>query len=119
MQDFRNSKSWQKAHELTLLVYQLTIDFPQSEVFGLRTQIRRTCVDIPAKIAEGCGSPNDTEFIRNLQTAFAYTCRLEYYFLLANDLDMLKEDSFQQLTNELIEVKKMLSSFISKLKTKN
>lgn len=55
MQDFRNVKVWEKAHNLTLLVYQLTMNFPREELFGLRTQLRKTCVEIPAYIAEGCG----------------------------------------------------------------
>jgi hypothetical protein len=29
MQDFRNLQVWQKAHELTLMVYDLTQDFPK------------------------------------------------------------------------------------------
>lgn len=116
MQNFRNVKVWQKAHELTLLTYQLTFDFPREETFGLRTQIRRTCVDIPAKIAEGCGSANDAEFARHLQTAFGYASRLEYYFLLARDLELLTQDGYEQLNNELIEIKKMLSNFTNRLK---
>lgn len=44
MQDFRKVKVWEKAHNLTLLVYQLTMNFPREELFGLRTQLRKTCV---------------------------------------------------------------------------
>jgi len=53
MQNFRNLKVWQKAHDLALLVYRLTADFPREETFGLRHSLRKTAVDIPALIAEG------------------------------------------------------------------
>ena len=35
MQDFRNLKVWQKAHELALMAYRLTANFPREETFGL------------------------------------------------------------------------------------
>jgi len=53
MQDFHNLLVWQKAHQLALLTYKLTADFPRDEMFGLRTSLRRVSVDIPAYIAEG------------------------------------------------------------------
>jgi len=46
MQNFRNLLVWQKAHELVLAIYERTADFPKDELFGLRTQLRKTAVDI-------------------------------------------------------------------------
>ena len=55
MKDFRELKVWQKAHELTLAVYQLTASFPREELYGLNAQIRRAGSSIAANLAEGCG----------------------------------------------------------------
>jgi four helix bundle protein len=55
MKDFRNLKVWEKAHQLTLSIYQSTISFPRDEQYGLTSQIRRAAVSIPANIAEGAG----------------------------------------------------------------
>ncbi len=66
VQDFRNLKVWQKAHDLTLLIYKLNFDFPREELFGWRNSLRKTCVDIPAFVAEGCGKPTDAEFAKSL-----------------------------------------------------
>ncbi len=46
---------WQKAHEAVLLVYELTGAFPESERFGLTSQMRRAAVSITSNIAEGFG----------------------------------------------------------------
>jgi len=116
MQDFRKLKVWEKAHNLTLLVYQLTMNFPKEELFGLRTQLRKTCVEIPAYIAEGCGKPNDAEFARCLHIALSFANRLEYYVLLAFDLEMFAEENYSQINSELIEVKKMLNTFSQRLR---
>jgi len=55
MQDFRNLKVWQRAHEFALLTYRITSNFPKDEVFGLRHLKRKFATDIPALIAEGGG----------------------------------------------------------------
>lgn len=55
MKDFRQLKLWEKAHYLTLKVYQLSRDFPKDEVYGLTSQLRRASVSIAANLAEGCG----------------------------------------------------------------
>ena len=41
MKDFNELKVWQKAHELTLAVYQSTTDFPREELYGLTSQVCR------------------------------------------------------------------------------
>jgi four helix bundle protein len=115
MQDFKNLKIWLKAHELALLTYRLTADFPRDEVFGLRNSLRRTSIDIPAFIAEGCAKPNNSEFGRVISAAIAVANRLEYFALIAFDLKMLNENDHLHLTADIVEVRKMLSGFSKKL----
>lgn len=117
MQDFRNLQVWKKAHELALLTYRLTADFPRDEVFGLRHSMRKASVDIPASIAEGCGKPNDVEFSRSLSAALGIANRLEYYSLMARDLEMLTPENHEFHANETIEVKKMINGFNRTLKS--
>lgn len=53
IKSFKELKVWQKAHELTLLVYKLTSKFPPEEKFGLSGQMRRAAISIASNIAEG------------------------------------------------------------------
>ena len=115
MQDFRNLKVWQRAHELALLVYRITADFPKDEVFGLRHSLRKSAIDIPALIAEGCGKPNDTELSRSISAAVAVAYRLEYQILMAKDLEFINAEVHNSLETELTEVKKMLNGFNRRL----
>lgn len=116
MQDFKRLKVWERAHALTLAVYGITREFPVSERYGLRDQVRRCSVSIPANIAEGCGAQGDAEFARYLGIARASAGELEYHLILARDLDYIQTENFDRLSQETIEVQKMLVGFIRKLR---
>ena len=92
MKDFRELKVWEKAHQLTLSVYQVSHRFPKEELYGLTSQIRRASASIPANIAEGCGKCGDAELARYLQIAMGSSSELEYHLLLARDLGYLSAD---------------------------
>lgn len=77
---------WEKSHRLTLAVYKTTSIFPDSERYGLTSQLRRSSGFIPANIAEGCGRNGNHDFARFMQIAMGSACELEYHLLLARDL---------------------------------
>ena len=81
MKDFRELKVWQKAHRLTLDVSRATSTFPKDALYGLTSQVRRSCVSIPANLAEGCGRRGDAELARSVQMAMGSASEVEYHFL--------------------------------------
>jgi four helix bundle protein len=115
VQDFKNLKVWEKAHRLTLEVYQATGAFPNHETFGLRSQIRRAMIAIPGNLAEGCGRGSDADFKRFVQMAMGSACEVEYFLLLARDLTYLPGSDHTRLTNDVAEVKRMLAGLLSTL----
>lgn len=117
MKDFRTLTVWQKSHLLTVAVYQATKCFPKEEMYGLTSQIRRSCASIPANIAEGCGRGGDPEFGRFLQIAMGSASELEYHLLLANELKYLDSKDHDILDGQVTEVKRMLTSLVQKTKT--
>lgn len=116
MKDFKNLQVWERSHLLTLSIYDATTPFPKEELFGLTGQIRRATASIPTNIAEGCGRSTDQDFARFLQIAFGSACEVEYQLILARDLKYLSEDVFLNVTGELLTIKKMLASLISKVR---
>ena len=117
MKDFRTLKVWEKAHTLTLAIYKATEKFPKHELYALTNQIQRAAVSVPTNIAEGCGKDSDAELKRYFVIAMGSSSELEYLLLLARDLKYLPEDRHQILNRDLTEVRRMLNSFIQKLKT--
>jgi len=115
MKDFRQLSVWQKSHELTLAIYELTRSLPREEMYGLTAQIRRACSSIPANLAEGCGKDGDAELARYCSIARGSASDLEYHLLLARDLKMIKADDYAQISERVIELKRMLTGLIQKL----
>lgn len=116
MKDFRNLTVWQKAHQLTLAVYSVTQQFPSDERYGLTSQIRRAATSIPTNIAEGCGYGSDAELKRFLQIAMGSASEVDYQLLLARDLKFISPQDYQPLAQQIDEIKRMLATFIKKLR---
>lgn len=115
MTDFREIKEWEKAHELTVDVYEVTKSFPEEELLGLTQQIRLACAAIPIKIAQGCDRHDRQEQLKFLELAKDAAIEVEYYLLLCYELEMLETFDYDRLVSAVVEVKELLECFIEKL----
>jgi len=116
MKAFHDLLVWQKSHALTLADYGDTVGLPKHDWYGLTSQIRRASASIPANIAEGCGRGGNGELGRFLQIAMGSASELEYHLHLAHDLEYMSFDSYRELNQQTIEVKRMLAALIQKVK---
>jgi four helix bundle protein len=116
VKDFRDLTVWQKAHQLTLAVYRATAGFPREELYGLTSQLRRSCASIPANLAEGCGRNGDAELARFCSIAMGSASELEYHLLLARDLKLIKPKDHEDLALRTTELKRMLAGLLQTLK---
>jgi len=114
MQDYRNLRVWQKAHQLTLAADAVSPYLKVPEAWPLRDQLLRAAISIPSNIAEGAGRGSDPDFRRFLWHSLGSTNELEYD-LLARDLTFLLPQSHATLTEQLQEVRRMLSGLIQSL----
>lgn len=119
MRSFRTLNVWHKAHTLTLDVYRQTAGFPRDEIYGLTSQLRRASASIAANIAEGCGRSSQADFARFLSIALGSASETEYHLLLAHDLGFLSDEQYPQLNAMVIDVKRMLSTLITRLQSLN
>ncbi len=120
MREFQSLEFWKKSHSLTLEIYDMTSkNFPQNELFGLTSQIRRAAASIPTNIAEGCGRRTKTDFAHFIQIAVGSASEVEYELILAKDLNYIDENTWKKLSNDITEIRKMMYSFIQKLTAHN
>ncbi len=112
---YRELIVWQKAIVLATLVYEITKIFPQSELYGLTSQIRRAAFSIPSNIAEGFCRGGRPEFRHFSHIAFGSGAELETELLIARNIKILQEKDYQDIIVKLEEIMKMLNKMISNL----
>ena len=113
---FKDLQIWQKSRIFCSKIYEITSRFPESEKFGLSSQLRRASVSIPSNIAEGSSRASDKDFSRFLQLTLGSAYEIETQLLIANDLDLIDNSQLNELLNDLNIIIKMTSKFKSTLK---
>jgi four helix bundle protein len=109
---------WQKAIELTLLVYRLSEEFPKREIYGLAAQIRRAAVSIPSNIAEGYGRGSRREYVQFLCIAQGSLKEMETQTIISEKLTYATSAQAKRVLEAAEVVGKMLGGLIRSLKTK-
>jgi four helix bundle protein len=107
---------WQKAMDLVVEIYQLTKSYPQSEIYNLISQTKRSAVSIPSNIAEGRRRGSRKDFRQFLIIAYGSGAELETQIEIASRLSFVKESDSSKSRLLLSEVMKMLNRMISSLK---
>lgn len=95
--DHRRLSAFALADEFALRVYVATRAFPVEERYGLRSQIRRAAVSVPANIVEGCARDSDREHARYFEISFGSTREAIYLIELASRLELLDPGVAQEL----------------------
>lgn len=110
---FTRLQIWQKAHELSLKIYQYTSKFPLSEKFGLVSQLRRAAVSVVSCIAESQGRYYYAETVRFLYDAKGSILEIQAQLFIVRDLKYLKTSEAEILIEEYTNLTKQLNSFIN------
>ncbi len=118
IKSFQDLNIWKEAHQLTLEIYKLTNKFPNGEIYGLISQMRRAAVSVAANIVEGMGRNTTRELLSFSYNARGSLSEVIYYLILSKDLGYLKEENFDRLYQRYNGLAKGINIFISKLKEK-
>ncbi len=116
MQNYKDLKVWEKSHQFTLKIYEVTKFFPKDETYALTSQLRRSASSIPANIAEGCGKNTNQDFAKYLNISLGSSNESEYFIILSKDLNYLSQQDFDMLFVLINEIKAMLIALISKVR---
>lgn len=115
MRDYKKYTVWQKAYEFGVNIYKLTSAFPNAEIYGLTSQLRRAAISIASNIAEGSRRSTEKDFRSFLYIAYGSTAEIEVQLSFAKELGYIEEKEFNLHVENLQEIMKMLNAFISKL----
>ncbi len=104
--------------ELVTVVYRLTADFPQSELYGLTNQIRRAAVSVPSNIAEGMARQSGRETLQFLSIARGSLSELETQVLLARNLGYISA-SEEGVMKKIEDVFGLLGGLMNSIKARS
>src|SRR5207253_10774367 len=104
---FEDIQAWQKARQVTKIIYEITADGRFAKDYSLRDQNQRASVSIMANIAEGFGRHSDKEFANFLNMAHGSVSEVQSHLYVAFDLSYIDQASFSTLYNLLDEISRM------------
>ena len=113
----RDLKVWQRSKALVIAIYEYTESFPQKEIYGLTSQIRRCAVSIPSNIAEG-NARSTKDYLRFIDMAQGSLAELETQLEIAHDLGYLPAKALQHCLTEAFEIGRMLNGLSTSLRSK-
>ena len=108
MGDFKKLKVWGKGHALALNAFAVAKKIRGSDNSPLRLQMIRAATSIPTNIVEGTGQDSAKDFGRFLSIAIKSSSELEYQLILARDLQLMTRSDFASLTDQTVQVRRML-----------
>ena len=107
-QRFEDLLVWQRARELTRVIYTLTGERRFSSDLALRDQLRRAAASIMANIAEGFERTSAREFGHFLAIAKGSCGEVRALLCVASDQEYLQRAAFEDAVAAAIEISKML-----------
>lgn len=114
---YRDLLAWQLGMELVRFVYFLTNGFPNHELFGLISQLRRAAVSVPSNIAEGYRRKSHRDFCVFIGHSRGSLAEIETQLEIAHDLGYLTDDQWRaarRKTDRLAQVRAGLNDWAEK-----
>ena len=116
LSSYRELIVWQKSMTLAETIYQLCSRLPKEETYGMRSQLTRAAVSIPANIAEGQARHGTGEFLQFLGIARGSLAELETLLTLCGRLGFFPQLSVESALSNCEEISKLLTGLVKSLR---
>ncbi|MGB5364614.1 MAG: four helix bundle protein [Aureibaculum sp.] len=111
MHNFKELNVWKESKAFSVEVYKLTMTFPNTEIYGISSQMNRASISIPSNIAEGAARKSTKDFSRFITMALGSSFELETQLMIASDLKFIDDVTFEKIIIDLDRIQKMLVNF--------
>jgi four helix bundle protein len=112
IRSYRDLLIWSAAVDLAVRCYEITKSYPQSESYGMTSQIRRASTSIAANIAEGYGRDGPGQFVQFLRIAQGSLKELETHLIISERIGLVSGSEAEPLMKQCDELGRMLRAFI-------
>jgi four helix bundle protein len=107
---FKELILWQKAMDVAVEVYRLAPRLPKEETYGMRSQMTRAAVSVPANTAEGWARESNKETAQFLSIAHGSLAELETLVTLCEQIGWFPVEATRQLRGLMDEVGRILTT---------
>lgn len=113
---FEQLKVWQTAQEWAVLIYKVTKTFPNDEVYGMTSQLRRAVSSVSANIAEGFGRRTKNDKLHFYTMAYGSALETKNFIYLAQKLGYIDKVQLKIIIDSGTSVQRLLNAFMRPLK---
>lgn len=116
MRPHKNLIVWKDSIEFVQFIYKLTNKFPDTEKFGLISQLKRAAVSVPTNISEGAARNTKKEFIQFLFISSGSLSEVDTLLTISSNLNYITENEFADANIKMNRISSLLNGLIKKLK---
>ena len=116
MRPHKNLIVWKDSIEFVQFIYKLTKNFPDTEKFGLISQLNRASVSVPTNISEGAARNTKKEFIQFLFISSGSLSEVDTLLTISSKLNFINENEFSEANIKMNRISSLLNGLIKKLK---
>lgn len=115
MGNFKELIVWQKSVSFVTEIYKMTEKFPNNEIFGLTSQIRRASISVPSNISEGHSRRSSLDYLQFLKISRGSLAEVETQILISKNLGYISEEIYENFEEKITEISKMLNALITSI----
>lgn len=115
---YKDLDVYKKSIDFVVDIYKTTESFPESEKFGLISQLRRAAVSLPSNLAEGSGRNGRKELINFLHIARGSLFEIGTQLEISHRLGFLSQENYAKLEERRATIQRMMNALISSLRKK-
>jgi four helix bundle protein len=108
--------AWQESIKLVKIIYALCNKLPESEKYGIISQLKRAVISVPANIAEGAARSTQKEFAYFLAISNGSLSEIDTFLSIITELSMLKEDDVDPAFEQIDRISALINGLIKSLK---
>tara|TARA_B110000908_G_scaffold81088_1_gene97224 strand:- start:123 stop:476 length:354 start_codon:yes stop_codon:yes gene_type:complete len=116
MHNYKELKIWIKGIDLAESIYKTVSNFPESEKYGIISQLKRASISVSSNIAEGASRKSQKEFSHFLSISLGSLFEIETQLVIANRIKYITDKALEELTEQINELIKMIIGFKRQLK---
>lgn len=116
IQKFTDLIVWQEGHKLVLDIYKLTKLLPESERYGIISQIQRSVVSVTSNIAEGFGRRGQKEKVQFYYIAHGSLTETENLIFVIRDTDLIERLKCESIFEQIHKTQSLLNGLIRSIK---